>query len=78
MPFFFKAITNQISDGTYFDIVFFEKLSKSGRLAILPSSLRISTIVAAASNPANLPNHSQFSMSALVKTPPGWDIMGNI
>ena len=45
----FVVITkfNQIADGAQFYTVFLRKISKSGRRAMVPSSLRISTITEA-------------------------------
>ena len=51
----------------------------SGNLAIEPSSLIISTITEAGSNPASLAKSQPASVwPALVRTPPGCDISGNI
>ena len=53
--------------------------SRSGLLAIVPSSLTISHITAAGFNPANLDKSTDASVwPALTKTPPSLYLIGNM
>ncbi len=73
------GVSDQVGDGAHFQPVSRAKTSSSGRRAMLPSGLRISTSTAAGSTPANRasPRPLQYGRRGS-HTPPGWAISGKM